>query len=74
MTPAERAQTVALLSGAEAMKSQAEALHALAVAQIAAANALLGAEPPTPMAHATAESLTSQPRHYGSTNRRTDHT
>jgi hypothetical protein len=67
---------MALLNTAEAMKSQAEATMALAMAQIAAAQALLGAEPPTPMAHLTAQSLTGvsstqngPPRHYGSIGR-----
>ena len=47
MTPAERAQAVALLSSAEALRSQGAALMHLAEAQVQAANALLGAEPPS---------------------------
>jgi hypothetical protein len=46
MSPAERAQAVAMLSSAEAMRSQGAALMHLAEAQVQAANALLGAEPP----------------------------
>lgn len=47
MTSLERAQAVAMLSVAEAMKNQALALLAMAEAQIGAITAQLGAETPT---------------------------
>lgn len=73
MNPIERQQAVALLSGAEAMRAQGMALLHLAEAQVHAANALLGAEPPgaqTEDALQAAEQIFGQKpqvaRHYGS--------
>lgn len=64
MTPIERLQAVALLTGAEALRSQAAALMALAEAQVNAANALLGAETPTPTEPLTADGLMNGGRLY----------
>ena len=73
MSPAERAQAVALLTQAEALRFQGEALMHLADAQIRAAQALLGAQSEAGMAEAAAaveQIFGKQPeqkaRHYGS--------
>jgi hypothetical protein len=72
MTPAERAQAVALLTSAEAMRAQGAALMHLAEAQVQAANALLGAEPPSVESNGAIDKIFEKPpapRHYGSVNR-----
>jgi hypothetical protein len=71
MSPAERAQAVALLTSAEALKAQGAALMHLAEAQVQAANALLGAEAPESNGAREAASLIfgeppQKARHFGS--------
>lgn len=70
MSPAERAQAVAMLTAAEAMRAQGTALLHMAEAQVQAANALLSVDAPVPSAAmngAVEEIFGEKPkaRHYG---------